>query len=313
MKPLITLALCLVLMGCNKMQSQVSFAPVPAEDPVQKLKERACEWDPADYELRTHLLAFEMYKKNQLQFGFNLMNGFFKAFGLNIKIEKGQMTFRMDLSKPQDSKNELINAIGKGEFKSSDIGLSLDFSVIHAGFQTGKTTPLSNVVENGLMNTLDETKKQMAQLPLEWTTHISEINGTKARIPVGLLAGVRKGDEFAIYNVVSQWEGAPCQSHFYGEYKTSETPVAMGVVTDLNESVAFIELSKMNEPVDIGSRVEISKLVGKDRQPLLKSIRLTGVTSEPITLEDGTQVDMQPYVSEIIKPVVTKSGFYLRQ
>jgi hypothetical protein len=37
------------------------------------------------------------------------------------------------------------------------------------------------------------------------------------------------------------------------------------------------------------------------------------VTSETITLENGTQINLQSFVSEIIKPVVTKSGFYLRQ
>jgi hypothetical protein len=30
-------------------------------------------------------------------------------------------------------------------------------------------------------------------------------------------------------------------------------------------------------------------------------------------MQDGSKIDLLPYVSEIIKPVVAKSGFYLRQ
>ena len=312
MKPLITLALCLVLVGCNKMQSQVSFEPAPVEDPAAKLKARSCEWDPADYELRTHLLAFEMTNKDNFSFGFNLLNQFLKAFQVSFKVNKGQMIFRMDLSKPQDSGNPILNAMGKAEYSKREIGFTIDFAAIQAGMNSQSAVPLTTLVERGLTNTLNETKNQLQQLPLEWATHVSEVKDNKARIPVGLLAGLRKGDEFSIFNVEAQWDGEPCQSHYYGEYKTSPSPAATGIVTDINETTAFLELTDVKEDVGIGSRVEISKLQG-GRTTLLKSIRLIGVSSEPITLENGAKINLLPYVTEIIKPVVNKGGFYIRQ
>jgi len=312
MKPLITLALCLALVGCNKMQSEVSFEPVPVEEVIQKVEDHSCEWDPADYELRAHLLAFEMTSKDNDFFGFNLLNNFFKAFQIKFKVNKGQMTFRMDLSKPQDTENEIINVMSMAEYTKKEVGFTIDFNQIQVGMNHESALPLTKLVERGLTNTLKEAKTRLQELPLEWSTHVSEVNGTKVRIPVGLLAGVRKGDEFSIYNVQAQWEGEPCKSHYFGEYKTSQEPVAVGTVTDINEVTAFLELSQIKEDVKIGSRVEISKLIGL-RSTLQKSVRIVGVTSEPITLENGTKINFLPYVTEMIKPVLSKENFFIRQ
>ncbi len=307
----IVLALSLALMGCNKLQSDVSFEKVP-EDPVAKLKQRSCEWDPADYELRAHLLAFEMTNNTDVSFGFNLISKFFEAFSIKFKVKKGQMTFRMDLTKPQDTKNIIKSTMAAGEYSKKEIGFTIDFGAIQTGLNTSSAIPLTTLVERGLTNTLNETKNELAQLPLEWATHVSEVQNGVARIPVGLLAGVRKGDEFFIYNVEAQWDGTPCASNYYGEYKSPNYAVAIGTVVDLNETTAFLQISEEKEEIGIGSRVEISKLTG-NRTTLQKSIRIVGVSAEPVTLDNGSKINLLPYVSEIIKPVVSKGGFYLRQ
>ena len=213
MRPLIPLVLCAALVGCNKIQSNVSFDPVPTEPVVQKVDDHSCEWDAADYELRTHLLAFEMTSRNEGSFGFNLLNKFFSAFKLKFKVDKGQMTFGMDLTKPQDSQNEIVNVMGMAEYSKKELGFTIDFGQIQAGLDHQSAVPVTTLVNRGLMNTLNEVKARLQALPLEWATHVSQVNGSKVRIPVGLLAGVRKGDEFAIYNVEAQWDGTPCQSH----------------------------------------------------------------------------------------------------
>jgi hypothetical protein len=314
MKPLIpVLVLSLVLTACNNIQSDVTFTPepIPVEDPLLKLKQRSCEWDPADYELRTHLLAFEM-NNNKTSFGFNILNKFFKAFGFKFKVTKGSMIFRMDLFKPQDRETEILNVKGDAEYSKKELGFEIDFGAIQLGMDRQSATPITTLVERGLSNTLNNVSSQLSVLPLDWKTHVSLVDEDRVRIPIGVLAGVRKGDQFSIFNVVAKWDGEPCKSHYGGEYKSPAAAIAVGTVTDVDESVAYLELSNVKADVNIGARVEILKLIGEGRTTLKKSIRLVGVSSQPITLDNGSKIDLLPFVSEVIKPVLTQGSYYIR-
>jgi hypothetical protein len=313
MKPRITLVLCLVLTtACGKMQSQVTFdTPVEQPPPVTKLEDHSCEWDPVDYELNAHLLGFEMEDKKEGRFGFGL--NFLRLFKINFNIKTGKMTFTMNLSKPQNSSGEILHSSGDGPFKASGYGFEFSFANISLGIDSEKNTPIKKMIVDGLTNALKDMKTQLAQLPSEWATHIQSIHdGNIVRIPVGSIAGVRQSDEFAIYNVQAEWSEEPCKSEFHGEYKSPTYPVAIGTVISVNETDAFLQLDKP-EGVHVGSRVEISKLIGNNHPPLLKSIRIKDVDSSPVTLENDQVVDLLPYVSELIKPVVQKAGFYLHQ
>jgi hypothetical protein len=301
------------LVACNN----VGFSKVANQNPGNK--EQAvpeCEIDPVIYQLTTNIYDFEITGSNGLHFGFNL-GGIIKLLDTNFSMQSGRMQAHMTITDSL-SQNTLADVNGIGPWKSNGFSTSIDFGKYGVGFNYTKSTPIGQMTLAGLQDGVTHAAQTLSGLNIPWQTRVVKVtpDGT-VLLNVGATAGLKAGDQFAIYNVVNEWFGTPCSSPVISR-KTSNTPIAVATIQDMSDlspdgsSVALTVNSIPTEAIKPGALVFVSSLVGKNRH-LNLPIRVNPVVSESLQLVNGQDVDLSSYAEQQISSVVTAHGFYIHK
>lgn len=313
-----------LLQGCSGFTSQqkiqMDLANVSEGNKTAGDQRPYCEIDYADYQLDTHLLAFEITDKSNIGFGFNLLTGFLRAIGLNIKTEKGKMLMSMHMSESLRPHETVANVMGQGESKTTDFSMNLD--LLRLGFDISYyyQTPVSKLTEKTLDDSLNNLKNSMSRVETPWSSRVVYLyeNEGQVIIPAGTVAGVRLGDKFNIYNVEYAWRGEPCSSELLFEKKNSVDAMAVAEVVQLEKNASLLKIIEVRseEPIEYGAKVEIAQLQlnsnEKSRQ-LLRSVRLRNFESEPLSLTSDAKVDLSLYMSEQTQSLLNRHGYYPRK
>jgi hypothetical protein len=318
MKSLILLlSLSLLTVACNKMQAATDFSrevklEVPDEEPLAL----TCEQNPAEYLLDAKVVSLELTDKTDISFGFDLLSGWLRAFGVSFKAKSAQMTMVMDWYNPLRPKSAIANSKGKATLNKTELGVALDLGKANGNIGYLYQTPLHLLTTKVLINSIAQAKLQVDQLNTPWFTRVQSVHDDVVVVPAGSLSGLKLGDDFSIHNTVSIWRGRPCDSDLIGEYNSPEQAIAFGKVVDLNESYAFLKLSGDIHAVKPGAKVSVLNLVKKDkkekRSALKRSIQIRNISSGDVRLESGSKVDFVPFVQDLLKPALRESGYFIR-
>jgi len=306
-----------VLTGCSGFESVRTLDRFNNGELDYKSDRPACEIQAADYRLDTRVVSFEITSSNGLDFGFNLLSGFLRLFGISFKTKEGRMAMTMKLADPIQPHYELMNTLGSALMKDREFKFQLGIEQFNLGFEHYSRTPVATLAERALEDTVVRMNAQIAGLQESWSSQVIAVpNRNEVIIAAGSYAGVKIGDEFAIYNVEHIWKGVPCESEHLFERKTTSGPLLYGVVTDIRNIGALLSVrptgdSRTDMPVvDQGARVEISKLVN-GRQALSRTLEIGEVIGAEMKFDNNLTVDLTQYLREQINAVVHRNGYVI--
>lgn len=307
----------LALIGCTKMTpSQVAFDQVSLGKIYKSSNRPACEIQPAEYTIDTRMVAFDITTSGGVHAGFNLLTGFLKLLSVDMKASSGRMVTGMSLYDAVSPKYELVNVMGSGRSVNFGAEVSLGIQNIGAGFNFEHKTPLTSLIESSLSETFGLLYGEMSRLQEPWHTQVAAVpSANEVVIPVGAYAGLKVGDQFAVYNVQHVWGGTPCQSEHLMARKTSSSPLAVGTVVQIANNAALLLLQKRDDvssmdptPIEQGARVEIFKLVEPNRQ-LARVVTLRSVGGAQIAYENAFKVDVSAPLREHVRAMARNYGF----
>ncbi len=307
--------LLISMTACQKTSFTAGSEDSPVQDTVDPQKV-SCEIDPVDFNIKTTVYSFELTNRTKVKFGFNLLETFLKALGFKINLKQGTLNLAMKATDPMNESVLLAYESGQGLLKERDLGFEFSLGEIALGFDFYRKTPLANLSQAGLQDGFAKISAKLATL--DWQNKVSKVPDENTVIlAVGTAAGIRKGDQFNIYNVENIWQGAPCQSVLLISQKLSELPLAVGeaVQVDGNGTVLRIVSRSSAERIEPGALIEIKELKKsnpKESRALAKSVRIVSIDSPPLLIGD-VKVNLQEYLKNQLGPVITEKGFYLYQ
>lgn len=331
--PLISSAVVMALSACAPMaatyyESLENQALKQEPAIIQDKSQLWCFDGKVDFELRTMVSRFDMVGGTSVHAGFGGIPGIpFQALSFNVKYSSGQLDTSMSLYQAMKT-TELTTQSGRGEKKDVSFGFDI-LAGWGGGFQHQSQTPIYDLSQSALVDNLNKIVSALPKLGLDtWSTNVIEVlpdeNGFD--IPVGLDAGLQKGDEFKIMSVVYDWAGEPCASELRMIRQKSSEPIAIAVAEEVRSDVTFLRLK--GEPtaeIEKFAYVTISKLVSpnakKPRTTLGRSIRIGRVSSQPLRFQVDSSgreemIDLSPMVYEQLKILLRQSpytsSFYLR-
>lgn len=308
--------MCVALSAC---QGQ-NFQTMNGEDQVDKVNDDGkmgqCELDPVDYNIKTSVYAFELTDNTEISFGFNILNNFFKALGLEIKLKRGALELAMKVTDPLNEEIPLAFEAGQGSFKAGGVAAKIDLSQIGIGFSFFGQTPLAGLTRGGLENGFDNVLKKLSTQNTPWQSKVTKvIDEDNLVLSIGAVSGLRVGDKFNIYNVRNIWEGAPCESSLIIKQKLSEQPLAVVEAVQVQNNAAVLKVVSRSsaESIQPGAMVEINDLKKankNEKRSLLKSMRITRIESQPLVI-NNIKVNIVEYMRNQLGPIITAKGYYL--
>lgn len=330
MKKLALFAMAISLIGCSEFQTQQDFSSVASLKGVSdgtngEFSKPYCELDFADYELDAHLIGFEMRDKTGFNVGFNLLSGFLRALSVGFKSESGKMTMSMKLRETLRPEEIITDVAGEGTYTKTDIDLQVGVDVlagVNAGVGHASATPVGKLVRKTVADSYKKTVVELATVETEWKTKVVKIlNPSEIIIPVGSVAGVRKGDQFKIFNLDNVWSGTPCKSDLVFQRETTDAPIAKAQVVQLEKNAAIIRIYDVVEgapEIELGARVKIENLPltkndKKKARLLNRSVRISNVASEKMILPGNQTVDLSMLLGEELGVSLNQFGFYPRK
>lgn len=315
---LIPAILSWLLIGCTKMTAAQLALNNVAQGGSDKSDRPACEIQRTEYALDAKLMSFEVTDEGGLNAGFSLISGFLKLLSLDFKATTGKLTVGLSIYDPMVPSVNLTNALGGG--RSFNFGASVDagFENIGAGFDYGHSTPLAALAQDSLNDGFTTLSTNMTTKQAAWKTQVLAIpNKSQYVIPAGSYSNLKLGDKLAIYNVTHVWEGEPCASTYTMAIRTTQMPLAIGRVDQIENNGALLtlicseqDICDYSAPVEIGAAVEIYKLTD-DKRVLSRSLNIRSVTGGSIPYLDGKYVDISPYLKDIINAVAQDYHFII--
>ncbi len=313
--------------GCNGFQSPDMFSTSPllsvsAGNRLAMENTPSCIVGYSDFQLDENLINFTITDKAGINFGFNLNTSWIKAIGLNVQTKKGQMDMSMQLSQTADPQDIVTNVMGTGMSQDTAFDFNLDLILFRTDISNAHNTPLTTLLQNTIKNGLNNISTNLAKNPVEWSAPIVYLIDPQQEmiIPAGAIAGVRLGDQFQLYNIDYSWAGDPCNSKLLLPVKTTASPIAMAQVVQLEQNAALLKVYNQistdpAEKLRLGSRVFVSNLPlkkGEKSRSLMHSVSLRSITSQPLSLTDGSNINLAPYLSAETLGVMSSYGFYPR-
>lgn len=314
--------LILLQSGCAQQNfSAASLEGVNDGVPFQKLR-AACEVPEIDYRFETQVVEFEVTSINEVRFGFSVIPGFewFKAFDAQFRIKRSTLTVSTSMAEYLKPMDPLGQATGDAKKDEKRMGLEIDLNKIKLGGSTYTSTPFFKVMSDALKNSVQKTLKDLKNIEAPWNTIVVSIgNQDQLIVPAGANAGIQVGDRYEIYNVEHIWSGEPCKSSYRMPITTTEEPLAIVEVKyakDLTPNATRLRVVEKlsNEKIEQGAFVYVHKLTSE--RTLKRSVYIESILPFKLVwdLEGGGRVDMDitPYLSTAIGPVLREAGFYIK-
>jgi hypothetical protein len=311
------------LIGCGEGLETIEDADtaldvVSRNDKFEILDKPACEVDFADYEIDSHLLAFEIYTGGNISIGYNLLSGFLKAIGLNFSMKSGKMIMSMHAEETLRPNASLADVMG--EANSVETNLSLNINALQLGGEIGYfyKTPLAKLTEKTIKSAMGNLRNDLSKIETAWRSKIVWQNGGyEFIIPAGKVAGIRVGDQFAIYDIDYIWMDKPCESELLFARKTTDNPLKVLEVVQLEKHSALMRVKQSftDEEISIGAIVEpfLLPAAKKETRVLARAARIKEVKSEKFKVEGAPDIDIALYLREQLESLLNEFNMYARK
>lgn len=279
----------------------------------------ACEVPATHYQLKAQVVSLEITSKNRGSFGFDVLKGWFKFFKTKFSAIKGRLDLAVDIV---DSVSpETIIANGQGISKMSKREFSFEFGIKDYGinYEHFSKTPLAKLTKLGLRNALADMHKKFVNTSEEWSSIVRYVehkdSGSKVIIAAGTSSNLKIGDRLSFYNIEHRWVGEPCESEHLFAQRTTKRPLATGVVIQLDNHAAAIELDSRNEgsrEITLGAEAVVEQLTDTNRN-LYRPLEIVSVEGGEWKVENEDPVDFTPYLITQINAEAAKFDFVIQR
>lgn len=321
-RAIVILSFLMLATACGEMNAVSDQSALNAVNAGKKVSPSdstrpSCEVDYDEYALSANVLGFEITGKQGAKIGFNF-GKVLKLITLGFTAESGQMNMAMaiaDTIKPDES---ISYVTGAGKMSKKEFTFEIGISYIGLGYDYFKQTPMADLTMKTVKDSLKNLEASLDAIGSHWRSKVAYVNDATVVIPTGTTSGIKLGDKFNIYNVDYLWSDKqkPCSSDLLFVTPTSDKPIAVAVVTDVenNASLLHIETRNSDEPILIGARVEINQLVGTPKEvavrKLSRAARIDLVVSQPIVGNDNVKMDLVVPVTEQIHAAMSEFHFH---
>lgn len=292
-----------------------------------------------DFTLAPSLVNFQMTDSTGVSVGANAgIGGVPIGAKLGVTYDTGKLMTSMRVTRPIYGPNPLPDTLGEAIAEKIGFDIGLSASIANIGFSQFTQTPLAKMSNEALIKNLQGVVMQTLE---PWTTQVSDIyNDLEIEVPVGANAGIRMGDEFAVYKVEYIWDGEPCQSRLKIIRRALNFPIATVVASQApagNTAILLVKELVGNYRIEKHDQLVISKLVtetktdcttdwwtGKQtcktvdvpRPALKRSVRLEPTTGEPIpfaTANGTVPMNINPMMDKLMELIIgdPTSTFYI--
>jgi hypothetical protein len=197
----------------------------------------------------------------------------------------------------------------------------LDLNAVQLGIDLGYyyKTPLFKLTEKTLRGTLSNLRKELSAVETDWQSKVVwKKDNFEFIIPAGTVAGLRQGDRLKVYNIQYVWKENPCESELIMARKTTELPVAIAEIIQIEKNASLLKVidSVSDAPIEIGSILEVYELKQankKDKRSLSRSVRIASIESQPLSVPGAKDIDLTIYLKEQLSAVLSDYGLYPRQ
>ena len=197
--------------------------------------------------IRGTIYAFEMKSRSGLHLSLEDIHSM--DIDTKFQVEKAQMDLQLWATSPL-KKGGGILGMGSGKANQNEYNFDLSLSKLFAlgGYEYYRKTPMADVTRKALQSALVEMHQEMQNGEHEWFSRVIVDNDDYMLVRGGILSGLKKGDQLAVYNEEIRWDGNgnPCDPHSRSNYFSLPTA----------EPVAIIELDRLGPDISEGFVVE---------------------------------------------------------
>lgn len=311
------IAIAGLLSACAPTSFKTIDPNIPAKNkPAQDFETKGCAPDSTDYNMQVNVVSFAMTSDTGIKFGFNHDLNWFKGIELNAQIKKGELELQMELARPLKPKN-LHKVAGSGALNDSSFSFSVDTTIVDVGMSTASQTSLARLSRKGFVDLLKSATKELKKDPNNWQTTVQAFDDEQhLKIPTGFKAGLRKGDQFNIFEEKWIWKGSPCESEVDRHYHLSNTPIASAIVWDVEEDSATLKIiGTPTKAIKLGDTLEVASLIklkNSEKRKLKKSVRLLPAFSKGnLIVHNLGEIDVPYYLDYVMEPVLNDSDFWV--
>ncbi len=229
-----------------------------------------CLINKPQFKIGGSVTSFELIGGGGLRLGFNQLGNFSGAgIGANFKVNVSQLELIMKALSPM--KNAVLSSVSFRANKTEQAG---GFDLMIGPFSVGPSyyynTPMAKVTRTALSGAIDLLKKDLQKA--EWFSRIldyrEEGGGDLITVIGGNDVGMQIGDQLAVYNEITYWEGEPCNSSVTNEGGALGKPIGIIQITDVSPELSsgfFTEKFQDFNPEYIpGAKLKVHKLKTND-------------------------------------------------
>lgn len=252
----------------NKLSLEQAKKLIPTlkEQDILLSNDSSCMMSRPQHFIAGKINALEAYSGASLQFGFNQTVAPVIPVSANLKLDKMRMDLSFHSFDPwtQQVVASVNSSAMKNDYKA---GFGIDLGIIHIGPEFYRITGLAEVTLKGIQNGIQDLAKKLLSLPgQDWSSRIIYNQDSKVLILGGQELGIKKGDQFKVYNQVFNWIGEPCgeSSVLNGATVTSDTKDPWIIeIEDAGDLMSTAKLlnPKENISISVGALVKLHQLV----------------------------------------------------
>jgi hypothetical protein len=245
--------------------------------PLYYSDEARCLINLPDVTVSGSVISFAVTAGNGYSIGFN-QSGAQAGIGLGAQYSVTTKSLQMQMYGVDSAKDLNGNAhyiaapLVDQNAKDTSGKFDISYSLISAGYNWYKNTPLATMTEGALSTGVTKIKAEMDKN--NWTTKVLDLQPFDPSsgavlgdegvvIKGGTDVNLKTGDQVVFYNEKVLWSGKPCESNYLGYARLVTVPFAYGEVAYASNYFSTIKITKRmdNTAIKPGWRVELYKRV----------------------------------------------------
>lgn len=172
----------------------------------------------------------------------------FANFGSSAYIKKSILTMDFQANDPLIERKNIAASRPTAKRKELKVKGEVKFGEISMGAGYYYSTPLAKVLNTAMNKGISKLKDQMDLVEEgAWYAMVKKNCDDILYINAGEDAKLKVGDQLAIYNVLYDWEGAPCDSALRGSSKESDKPIAIVEIFRVGDTFSIAKYIQREE------------------------------------------------------------------
>ncbi len=249
----------------------------PSDQITFPSKEAYCLFNKPQARINGSVNSFELLGGGGLGLGFNNL-GPLSGGGINADFKFDTYQLELQLTAWSPMKNSPLASVVQKSNKTDQAGsFKLNFGLFSGGPSYYYKTPMATVTRKALDGAVNSLKEQLKAQ--EWFSRVldySESDSENGMVTIigGTNVGMKIGDQLAVYNEITYWQGEPCNSPILYDGGVLGKPIGIVEINGVSPEISSGNLIEVYEDFNTkfirGAKVMVQKLKTDDPAPAKK-------------------------------------------